>query len=113
MFGDLNAKQGVIGGLKSLANRRERNAIRDFLTARASGGSIPELSPDYRTTLDEWAQAKTVSDDQLRALATARAEVVKTTLVTRQGLDTTRVSVGDPEIDRENGKPAVRIGLRS
>jgi hypothetical protein len=113
VLADLNEKQGVIGGLKSLANRRERNAIRDFLTARASGSSAPELSADYRKTLDEWAQAKTVSDDQLRALAAARAEIVKTALVTRQGIDTARVSIGDPEIDRENGEPAVRIGLRS
>jgi len=111
VLGDLNAKLGVIGGLKSLANRRERNAVRDFLTARTSGDSAPELSPDYRKTLDEWAQAKTVSDDQLRALANARAEVVKTALVTRQGVDAARVTVGDPELDRENGKPAVRIGL--
>jgi hypothetical protein len=112
VLADLSAKQGIIGGLKSLANRRERNAIRDFLAARADG-SAPELSADYRKTLDEWAEAKSISDDQLRALATARAEVVKTALVTGQGVDAARIAVGDPEIDRENGKPAVRIGVGS
>jgi hypothetical protein len=111
VLADLNAKQGVLGGLKHLANRSERNAIRDFLTARVAGGSAPELDPEYQKTLDEWAQAKTVSDDQLRALATARAEGVKTALVTGQGADAARVTLGDPEVDREKGKPAVRIGF--
>lgn len=113
VLADLNAKQGVLGGLKNLANRSERNAIRDFLTARAAGGSAPELDPEYQKTLDEWAQAKTISDDQLRQLATARAEGVKTALVTGQGVDAARVAVGDPEVDREKGKPAVRIGFGS
>jgi hypothetical protein len=109
----LNAKQGVIGGLKNLANRSERNAIRDFLTARAGGGSAPELAPDYQKTLDEWAQAETISDDQLRALATARVQGVKTALLTTQGVDDARIAVGDPEVDREKGRPAVRIGFGS
>ena len=113
VLADLNAKQGVFGGIKNLANRRERNAIRDVLTARAAGGSAPELDPEYQKTLDEWAQAKTISDDQLRALATARAEGVKTALVSGQGADAARVTVGDPEVDREKGKPAVRIGFGS
>jgi hypothetical protein len=113
VLGDLNAKLGVIGGLKSLANRRERNAIRDFLTARTSGDSAPELSPDYRKTLDEWAQAKTVSDDQLRALANARAEVVKTALVTRQGVDArARYGRGSGDRSRER-EPGCAHRLRA
>jgi hypothetical protein len=38
---------------------------------------------------------------------------VKTVLVTGLGIDAARIAVGDPEIDRENGKPAVRIGFGS
>jgi hypothetical protein len=110
VLADLQAKQGVLGGIKNLANRGERNAIRDFLVAKASGGKA-ELSPDYQKTLDEWAGAKTISDDQLRTLAAARAEGVKNALTTGQGIDASRVAVGDPEVDRENGKPAVRIGF--
>jgi len=79
---------------------------------RAGGGSA-ELAPEYQKTLDEWAGAKTISDDQLRALAAARAEGVKSALVTGQGVDAARVAAGDPEVDREKGKPAVRIGFGS
>lgn len=106
------AKQGVLGGIKNLANRGERNAIRDFLAARASAGKA-ELSPDYQKTLDEWAGAKTISDDQLHALAAARAEGVKSPLATGQGVDASRVAVGNPEVDREKGKPVVRVGFGS
>jgi uncharacterized protein DUF748 len=112
VLADLQAKQGVLSGIKNLANRGERNAIRDFLVAKASGGKA-DLSPDYQKTLDEWAGAKTISDDQLRTLAAARAEGVKNALTTGQGVDAARVSVGDPEVDREKGKPAVRIGFGS
>lgn len=112
VLADLQAKQGLLGSIKSLANRGERNAIRDFLVAKASGGKA-DLSPDYQKTLDEWAGAKTISDDQLRTLAAARAEGVKSTLTTRQGVDEARIAVGDPEVDRERGKPAVRIGFGS
>jgi hypothetical protein len=111
VLADLNAKQGVIGSLKNLANRRERKAIRDFLTARASGSSAPELISDYQKTLDQWAEAKKIPDDQLRALAIARAEGVKTALVTGPEIDAARIAIGDPEVDREKGKPAVRIGF--
>jgi hypothetical protein len=111
VLADLNAKQGVVGGLKNLANRKERKAIRDFLTARAAASNVSELTLEYQKTLDEWAQAKTISDDRLRALATERAEVLRTALVTGQGIDAARVVVGDPEVDREQGQPAVRIGF--
>jgi len=111
VLADLNAKQGVLGGIKNLANRSERNAIRDVLTARATGGKAPDLDPEYQKTLDEWAQAKTISDDQLRQLANARAAGVKSALVAGQGADPARVAVGEPEVDREKGKPAVRIGF--
>jgi hypothetical protein len=111
VLADLNAKQGVVGGLKNLVNRKERNAIRDFLTARAGGRNAPDLTLEYQKTLDEWAQAKAVSEDQLRVLATERAEALRTALVTGQGIDAARVVVGNPEVDRERGQPAVRIGF--
>src|SRR5205085_10566637 len=72
VLADLQAKQGMLGSVRNLANRGERNAIRDALAARAAGGTST-LAPEYQKTLDEWASAKTISDDQLRALATARA----------------------------------------
>jgi hypothetical protein len=112
VLADLQAEQGVLGGIKNLASRGERNAIRDFLVAKAGGGKA-ELSPDYQKTLDEWAGAKTISDDQLRTLAAARAEGVKSALTTGQGVDAARVAVGDLEVDREKGEPAVRIGFGS
>jgi len=34
---------------------------------------------------------------------------VKRALTTGQGVDAARVAVGDPEVDAEKGKPAVRI----
>ncbi len=110
MLADLQAKQGVLGGIKNLANRTERNAIRDALTARASGGT-PTLAPEYQKTLDEWAGARTISDDQLRTLAAARAEKLKATIVQGQGIDGSRITLGDPQVDRDKGAPAVTIAL--
>lgn len=110
VLADLQAKQGVLGSIKNLANRAERNAIRDALTARATGGT-PTLAPAYQATLDEWAAAKVISDDQLRALAVARAERLKASLVQGQGIDASRVTLGDPEVDRDKGMPGVTIAL--
>jgi Domain of Unknown Function (DUF748) len=112
VLADLQAEQGLLGGIKHLANRSERNAIRDFLEARADGSSV-ELAPEYQKTLDEWALAKTVADDQLRGLATSRAEAVKAALTAGQGIDAARVTVEEPELDRDAAKPAVRIGFGS
>ena len=77
--------------------------------ARIDGGSAT-LPPEHQQTLDEWATAKTIPDDALRTLATARAESVKAAL-TSQGVDASRVAVGDPQVEREGGTPAVRIGF--
>ncbi len=110
VLADLQAKQGVLGGIRHLANRGERNAIRDFLATRAEGGKA-ELAPEYQKTLDDWAAAKTISADQLRALAGARAEGLKGGLTRDQGVDPARVAVGAPEVDPESGRPEVRIGF--
>jgi hypothetical protein len=110
VLADLQAKQGLLGSVRNLANRPERNAIRDSLLARESGGSST-LAPEYQNTLDEWAAAKTISDDQLQTLAAERAEALKATLVKGQGIDAARVTLGDPQVDREQGVPSVTIGL--
>jgi len=110
VLADLQAKQGLLGSVRNLAARTERNAIRDALVARASGGAST-LAPEYQKTLDEWASAKTISDDQLRMLAAARAEALKAALVREQGIDAARVTLGDPQVEREQGVPSVTIGL--
>lgn len=110
VFADLQAKQGVLGGIRNLASRTERNAIRDSLAARATG-TTATLAPEYEKTLDEWASAKTISDDQLRTLAAARAETLKAALVQGQGIDAARITLGDPRVDRDRGMPAVMIAL--
>ena len=110
MLADLQAKQGVLGGIRNLANRTERAAIRDALAARATGAT-PTLAPEHQKTLDEWAGAKTISDDQLRTLAAARAETLKAALVQGRGIDAARITLGDPQVDRDRGMPAVMIAL--
>jgi hypothetical protein len=110
VLADLQAKQGVFGGIKNLANRGERNAIRDALAARA-GGDKGELSPEHQKALDEWAGEKQVSDDDLRALAKARAERLRDQLVRDHGIDAARVAAGDPDVNRTEGKPGVGVAL--
>jgi len=110
VLADLQAKQGVLGGIRNLANRTERAAIRDALAARATGAT-PTLAPEHQKTLDEWAGAKTISDDQLRTLAAARAETLKAALVQGRGIDAARITLGDPQVDRDRGMPAVMIAL--
>jgi hypothetical protein len=110
VLAELQADKGLLGGVKNLASRGERNAIRDALLARASGGA-GELSADQQKALDEWAGKKSVSDDQLHALAVARAESVRTVLAKEHGIDPARVAAGDPEVDREHGGPAIKVSL--
>jgi hypothetical protein len=110
VLADLEADQGVLRSLRNMPSRGERRTIREALTARATG-EPGELEADARTTLDTWAGEKTVSDGDLRALATARAERVRALLGEQHGIDPGRVTFGEPAIDREQGKPVVSVEL--
>jgi hypothetical protein len=110
VLAELKQSNKVFGGVANLASGGSRNAIRAALEARVTGAP-GELSSDDQKKLDQWTAEKTVSDDQLRALAAARAEAVKNTLVHDQGVDASRVGVGDPDVDRDHGTPGVKIGL--
>ena len=54
--------------------------------------------------------AKSASDDQLRALATARADALRDTLTREHGVGD-RVTVGDVQVDREQGRAGVGVSL--
>lgn len=107
---DLQKESAVLGGLRNIASRGERSAIRDALAGKAKGGTAA-LSADQRATLDRWVGEKTVSDAELAALAAARAVALRTLLAKDHGVDAVRVSLGEPAVDRDQGKPAVQVGL--
>jgi hypothetical protein len=63
--------------------------------------------------LDRMVAEKPVTDDQLRTLATARAERLRKLLADDYSIGADRVTAGDAVIDREGGKPQVVINLGS
>jgi hypothetical protein len=96
-----------LGGVRNLVSGGDRGAIRDAIAK----GKTDDLAPDRKKTLDEWAGKKTVTDDQLHALAVARAEDLRTSMGKDHGIDAARVTLGDPQVDRDAGKPVVVVAL--
>ena len=107
VLADLQGERRVIGGVRNLVSGGDRGAIRDAIAK----GKTDDLTPDRKKTLDEWAGKKTVTDDQLHALAVARAEDLRTSMGKDHGIDAARVKLGDPQVDRDAGKPVVAVAL--
>jgi hypothetical protein len=110
VLADLQGEGAVMGGLRNLASRGGRGAIRKVLEARAKGEDA-ELPADQQKTLDELADAKKVDDGALNKLAAARAEKIKADLVAQHGIDGGRVTLGEVAVDRAAGSAAVAIGV--
>jgi uncharacterized protein DUF748 len=107
VLADLQGERRLIGGVRNLVSGGDRGAIRDAIAAGKTDG----LAPDRRKTLDEWVAKKTVADDALHALAVARAEGLRASMAKDHGIDTARVTLGDPQVDRDAGKPVVAVAL--
>jgi hypothetical protein len=107
---DLQAEKSVLGSLRDLPSRGARNDIRDFLAARAAGKSV-ELPANRQETLEEWVAERKVTDGDLRALASARAERLRALLTTDYGVGPDRVTVGEAAAGREAEPPAVAVSL--
>jgi hypothetical protein len=112
VLADLQASKGFAQSLKNLASIRERGAIRDYLVARDAGKPV-ELDADRRATLDKWAAEHSISDADLTALAGARAERLRTLLADDYGVSPDRFHVGEPQVDRAQGRSAVAVALGS
>jgi hypothetical protein len=110
VLADLEADQGFIGAVRNLPERRARNAIREALTARARG-EAGALDAEYHPKLDEWVAPKQVTDARLAELGRARAERVQRLLGEDHAVPASRMAVGEPTVDRAQGRPQVTIAL--
>lgn len=110
VLADLQADQGVLASLRNLPRSGTRSAIRDALAARAQGEAVM-LEPDEAAQLEEWVAAKTISDENLRALATARQQRLRDVLVTDYGVAADRIGVRDPAPDPATGTAQVRVAI--
>jgi hypothetical protein len=96
VLADLQQDQGVLAGIKNLGSRGTRKAVAAMLEARAKGETAPALDDDDAAQLEEWVNAKTIGDDQLRALASERAGRLRDVLMNDYGFGTDRIVVRDP-----------------
>jgi hypothetical protein len=110
VLADLNADKGVFKSIQNLASLRERNDLRDYLTARVAGKPA-ELSPDRQPALEKWIAEHPASDADLAALAKARAEKLRALLTKDYGVAAEKVAAGEPDVNRTDGKPAVTVAL--
>jgi hypothetical protein len=107
VLADLGKEPGFFGRLRTIGSGEERAAIQKALEARARGkkGKLP---PELQEQLDEMVAEKSVSDGDLRTLASARAERVRDVLVAA-GVGAERVTLEDPVVDA--AEPAVDVAL--
>ena len=110
VLADLQKDQGVVGVLRTLGSRGDRNAVRAYLEA-SSAGKAAELDEARRPALEKWVSEKSVSDEELRTLATARAKRLEELLEKDYGVGQNRLALGEPSIAREEGKPEVAVGV--
>ncbi|MBY0280494.1 DUF748 domain-containing protein, partial [Candidatus Binatia bacterium] len=96
VLADLQQEKGFFAGLKDLPSRGTRKAIRELLEARAKGEPSPALDADDQAKLDEWLAAKTIGDDQIRALAAARADRLREVLTRDYGFGADRILAREP-----------------
>jgi hypothetical protein len=112
VLAEMKAGNRALGALRNVASGGRRGAIRDALEKRVRGAP-GELEPAEMEELDRMVAEKPVNDDQLRALAKARAERLQKVLAADYGIGAERVTTGDAVIDREGGKPQVVVDLGS
>ena len=113
VLADLQQDQGVLGGLKNLGSRGTRKAIRETLEARAKGEPAPALDAEDQAKLDEWAAAKTIGEEQIRALASTRADRLREVLTSDYGFGADRMVVRDPATTATGtAQVAVQLGAR-
>jgi hypothetical protein len=110
VLADLNADKGVLKSIQNLASRRERNDVRDYLTARVAGKPA-ELSPERQPALEKWIAEHPASDADLTALAKARVEKLQTLLTKDYGVAADKLSAGEPDVNRTDGKSGVAVTL--
>jgi hypothetical protein len=96
VLADLQQEQGFFAGLKDLPSRGTRKAIRAVLEARAQGEASEALDADDEAKLEEWVGAKTIGDEQMRALASERAGRLREVLIKDYGFGDDRIVVRDP-----------------
>jgi hypothetical protein len=110
VLADLQKDQGVVGTLRTLGSRGDRNAVRDYLEARAAKKAA-DLDESRRPALEKWVAEKSVSDDQLKALAAARAERLEKLLEQDYGVGEKRLVLGEPTVARDGGHAEVVVGV--
>jgi len=111
VLAEMAGESGLLGGIRNLASGGTRGAIRAALEARARGDEGP-LDPGDAAELDELVAEKQVSDDDLAALAGGRAEQLRAYLVDREGVPGEQLSIGPPQISRDQGTASVGLTLK-
>jgi len=82
----------------------------DYLEARAAKKAA-DLDESRRPALEKWVAEKSVSDDQLKALAAARAERLEKLLEQDYGVGEKRLVLGEPTVARDGGHAEVVVGV--
>ena len=110
LFAELEATSGLraLGQLGAIATRR---AVRLFLEAKLAGQPAEALKPDEAAWLEEHVAAQTLDPVALAALANARAEAVRGTLVREHGIAEAQLTLGAPSTEPPAAQPGVAIGL--
>ena len=102
VLADLQADQGVLA--RPAQPAEPRHAQRGPRCAgRASRGRPGDLDADDAAQLEEWVAAKTVTDDDLRALASGAAAAPAIRPVEDYGVAAGRVVLRDPAPDTAAG----------
>jgi hypothetical protein len=110
VLADLRVDRGIGGALRNLRSGGARAAVREALEARERG-EPGALAPEDQEELDAMVGAKQVSDDELGALATSRAERLRGLLGEAFGVAADRLTLGAPAVDRAAGKAEVGVSL--
>ncbi|HJQ84779.1 MAG TPA: hypothetical protein VKA21_11925, partial [Candidatus Binatia bacterium] len=74
-------------------------------------GKTDGLDEKQRATLEKWMAEKPIGDGELQTLARTRAERLRDTLAREHGIEGTRVTLGDAQVDREKGKAGVGVAI--
>jgi hypothetical protein len=82
--------------LGSFGEMRVRRAARLHLEASTAGQSPPPLDDEQTKWLEAKLSAQSLPEGALEALASQRADALRTKLVSEKGIETERVTVGSP-----------------
>jgi hypothetical protein len=103
----LEKESGMLGSLRHIGEGDEREAALEVLKARGEGKSA-DLPAEYQKWFDEQVAKFPVADDKLLALATARANWVRTQIAKDEALQG-RVSVVPAESDDLAARSVVTV----